>query len=109
MARTEQLMWIPVLLDDVESDLSRYHRIDDYRQLSGSRFLQLVERLPVYDGAVAHSFRQATRTTPPPPAGQQGMTGSAPGVQQIDDVRQLEQLTASGEQSGMPGIEYSGG
>jgi hypothetical protein len=44
--------------DDVESDLSAFHRVWDPMQLPGSRLIKLAERLPAYDGAVASRLRR---------------------------------------------------
>jgi hypothetical protein len=45
-------MWIWVLLDDVCSDMSRFHGIRDITALDGPTFFKLAYRLPIYDGAV---------------------------------------------------------
>lgn len=39
-------------LDDIESDLSAFHRIDDMYAMSGPRFFRFAERLPAYDGVM---------------------------------------------------------
>lgn len=39
-------------LDDIESDMSVFHRIDDITALDGPRFFRLVWRLPAYEGAM---------------------------------------------------------
>jgi hypothetical protein len=39
-------------MDEVESDFSVFHRVDDVHQLESSRFFKLAERLPFYQGAV---------------------------------------------------------
>lgn len=104
MQRTEQLLWITVLLDDVESDLSRFHRVDDWQQLTGSRFIKLAERLAVYGGAVADAFQRVQETNAA--ASQERLAASSGQV--VDDPKMLEALTSKGHQAGFPGIEYSG-
>jgi len=37
-------------LDDIASDLSAFHRIDDYRDMDSARFFMLALRLPAYRG-----------------------------------------------------------
>lgn len=44
--------WIVDELDDVESDLSAFHRIDDYRTMTSARFFALALRLGAYSGVV---------------------------------------------------------
>lgn len=44
--------------DDVESDLSAFHRIDDPLQLPGWRLMKLAARLPAYSGAVKFRLEQ---------------------------------------------------
>lgn len=39
-------------LDDIESDMSALHRIDDITSLDGPRFFRLAWRLPAYEGAM---------------------------------------------------------
>lgn len=45
-------MWILDYLDDIESDLSAVHRVDDMGSMPAGRFVRLVERLWHYPGAV---------------------------------------------------------
>ncbi len=44
--------WINDHLDDIASDLSALHRIDDWRALDGPRFFTLALRLWAYPGMV---------------------------------------------------------
>lgn len=100
MARTDELMWIPGCMDDIESDLSRFHRVDDWTQLSGPRFLLLVERLPVYGGCVAATFARAMQDTDGVPSVTEPVVNDGPA---------LAAMTAEAHAMGMPGIEYVGG
>ncbi|MEV8615693.1 hypothetical protein AB0383_48710 [Amycolatopsis sp. NPDC051373] len=49
--------WFFEHLDDVLSDMSMFHRIDHIDQVPASRFLPLMVRLGLYDGAVLHAVR----------------------------------------------------
>lgn len=50
--RTAEAVWLPAYLDDVESDLSAFHRIDDMYALDGPTLLRLAIRLPAYEGVL---------------------------------------------------------
>jgi hypothetical protein len=39
-------------LDDIESDLSAFHRIDNMWEMEAGRFFRLAYRLPAYQGAM---------------------------------------------------------
>ncbi len=45
-------MWVLDHLDDIASDLSAIHRIDDMYALSSRRFFRLAYRLPAYRGVM---------------------------------------------------------
>lgn len=45
-------------LDDIRSDLSVFHRVDDMESMPARRFWPLVQRLYCYSGAVAATTRQ---------------------------------------------------
>lgn len=45
-------MWVLDFRDDVESDLSALHRVDDMDAMPARRFFALVNRLGAYPGAV---------------------------------------------------------
>jgi hypothetical protein len=53
-----------LLLDDVESDMSAFHRVDDIRQLPGPRFIRFAERLPHYSGAVRATLVRMSEAEP---------------------------------------------
>lgn len=78
-------------LDDIESDLSVFHRVDDWRQLDPPRFFRLAERLPAYQGAV----RAALAAVAVEPQGPADL-----------DARSLASMTDGPGQ--FPGIEYAG-
>lgn len=73
-------------LDEIESDLSAFHRVDDIAQLDGPRFLRLAAQLPWYEGATRGSLLARFQREAPPP-----------GVTEVNDV------------AGLPGIDYTMG
>lgn len=46
-------MWVLDHLADIESDLSRFHRVVDLHDLDGPHFFRLVWRLSAYGGVIA--------------------------------------------------------
>lgn len=98
------------LQDEIESDLSVFHRIDDpLRQLGSSRYFRLCERLHLYPGAVraARMMEEAAVETSPVPVAPQhqpvpaGMGGDD--VTVVDDLSAVAELT---NRDGILGIEY---
>lgn len=55
---TDAALWLLDLTDEVASDLSVYHRIDDWESMSARRYCRLVPLLPAYGGAVAVGLRR---------------------------------------------------
>lgn len=53
-------------LDDVASDMSVFHRVDDITELAGPVFFRLVWRLPAYAGVL--QARQAAESQDAQPA-----------------------------------------
>jgi len=49
-------------LDDVESDLSRFHRIDDMYAVPSVRFFRFANRLIYYEGAVRAAMMRYAAT-----------------------------------------------
>lgn len=50
-------------MDDLDSDFSAIHRVDDYRTLPGPRFFSLAMRLAAYPGVMRARVRVATEST----------------------------------------------
>lgn len=46
------MTWVLDHMDDVASDMSVFHRVDDPWSMPAPRFFSLASRLPVYGGAV---------------------------------------------------------
>ncbi|MEV8610112.1 hypothetical protein AB0383_19670 [Amycolatopsis sp. NPDC051373] len=71
-ARLSAVGWFFQHLEDVLSDMSVFHRVDELDQLPAAVFLPRMVRLPVYDGAVRHALRcdaeqpPTARTAPAP-------------------------------------------
>lgn len=73
-AGIRELLWLLELADDVASDLSVFHRIDEEEvpQMPSIRYVRLATRLGAYSGAVAARLRartaerQARQDTEPP-------------------------------------------
>lgn len=55
---TDAALWLLDLTDEVASDLSVFHRIDDWESMSARRYCRLVPLLPAYGGAVAAGLRR---------------------------------------------------
>lgn len=49
----EQIMWTQDYEDDIASDLSAFHRVDDPMSIDGPRYFLLAARLPAYAGVMA--------------------------------------------------------
>jgi hypothetical protein len=59
--RTLELSWITPSLEDIRSDLSVFHRIDDMESMPALRFVSMVERLVHYEGVIRHGAMLAAR------------------------------------------------
>ena len=62
-------MWVVDHLEDLESDFSVFHRVDDLGTLDGPRFFQLALRIFAYDGVMAARLAALDDTAPAPGAG----------------------------------------
>lgn len=65
--RIASLLWILDSLDEVRSDMSVFHRVDDIESLPAPRFWSFASRLPCYDGAV-RAMARIEPVSPPAPA-----------------------------------------
>lgn len=87
-ARREQLDWIPDYLDDIESDLSVFHRIDDWRTLDGPRFFRYVVRLSAYAGVLqARAVAEEEKRNPTAPASSGGGRSAQRATEVADSVK----------------------
>ena len=62
-------MWVTQNLEDVKSDMSAFHRVDDITTMSAASFFPRVERLVAYKGVVQmrarlDALREEQRRTP---------------------------------------------
>jgi hypothetical protein len=65
-------------LDDLESDFSVFHRVDDIYSLDGPRFFRLAARLSAYQGVMAVRVmdqQEKANPTPTPVVAPSGRTG----------------------------------
>lgn len=51
--RLGEILWVLEYLYEIESDMSRFHRVDDIYSMDSVRFFRLANRLAYYNGAVA--------------------------------------------------------
>jgi hypothetical protein len=65
-------------LDDIASDMSVFHRVDDVMTLDGPTFFRLAWRLPAYTGVMqARAIEETGSSTPAPASTQQPFTYGA--------------------------------
>lgn len=98
-------MWVLDYLEDIASDLSVFHRVDDPMALSSSRYFLWAERLPAYEGAVRAAL---LRDTKPPVVGVPDGLGAAPPAEPPTEVSPAA-LAAMSDHPGFPSIEFTGG
>lgn len=61
------MIWVLDHLGDLESDLSRFHRIDDLEQLDGPKFFRLIWRVSTYGGVMGMRLEEERRSLGPVP------------------------------------------
>jgi hypothetical protein len=86
------LLWINDWLDDVRSDMSVFHRIDDIEVMEAKRFVAFAERLPAYSGAVLARLvrereEQDVTTQPSAPAPSRGLPNLGNDVVEVPATR----------------------
>ena len=64
--RLAQIAWVVECWDDVVSDMSVFHRVEEVEAMSARRFFAFAVRLPAYSGAV--TARIAATMNPQVPA-----------------------------------------
>lgn len=80
--RLLQLAWVVDCLDDIASDMSAFHRVDDIAALDGPTLFRLAWRLPAYQGVMqvrAQETYDDTTTASPerPPLSSSGSRADA--------------------------------
>lgn len=64
--------WVLFYLDDIASDLSAFHRIDDAGRMEAAVFFTLAARLPAYSGVLAARLAAENRGKKPAARGRGG-------------------------------------
>lgn len=75
MARAREIGWVRDHLADLESDFSRFHRVDDIYAMDGARFMRLAWRIAAYDGMMSRRIEAQNHKPPTPSAGKGGKPG----------------------------------
>lgn len=90
------LVWLVAHWDDVVSDMSVFHRVDDVRTLPLPRLFLLADRLGAYQGAV-HGviMRQAQQAADGPKAVPASTPASAQPVPEVTSLDQVKRLRAA--------------
>ncbi|MGW4129497.1 hypothetical protein [Amycolatopsis japonica] len=97
--------WFFDHLDDVLSDMSVFHRIDDLDQAAAAVFLPRMVRLPIYDGAVRHAMQRALDQ--PAPAAVEAPAREEPAPVRAHTTDELKALNQSREY-GPLGVNQAG-
>lgn len=93
------MQWTVDLEDEIASDLSVFHRIDDPAELDAARYFRLAELLASYDGAVRARFLTELRKKE-----EQNRAPAPPGA----GTQTIAALAAKVPGSRFPGVEYRG-
>lgn len=82
-------MWVLDYLDDIDSDMSAFHRVDDARtMLPAPLYFARAERLPAYDGVMRARVQAEMRRG--------GGTSATPGHVTVPDTIALDRLANEG-------------
>lgn len=96
-------------LDEIESDLSRFHRVADPMTLDSPRFFRLARLLPVYGGALALALERDRRSEQKPePQYQDAHPNVASDSIPTYSGSTLAAISDAGGGE-FPGIEFTGG
>lgn len=88
--------------DDVASDMSVFHRIEEVESMPARRFFAFATRLPAYSGAVtarltvAAAAQQPATAAKPAPTGAPGRQGVMPGTRAAIQASELADLFSWG-------------
>ncbi len=96
-------------LDEIESDLSRFHQVADPMALDSPRFFRLARLLPVYGGALANALerdRRAEQPEPSPTPGAVNMHDASGAIPTFSGSTLAAISDAGGGE--FPGIEFTG-
>jgi hypothetical protein len=95
--RVVQVVWVLDYLDDLESDFSVFHRVDDIYSMPGPRFFRLAIRLPKYKGVLQMRLMEEYEQAHPTPTegiAQAPSSGSAGKAQTGWQTMSLEEADA---------------
>lgn len=91
-------MWVLDHMDDLESDFSVFHRVEDITALDGPRFFRLAHRIFAYAGVMAARLAEQEKDRSPAPAarppGRGGVVEVPLAQLQMDGI--VERRSASG-------------
>lgn len=73
-------MWVTEYEQDIESDLSAFHRIDDPMTIEGPRYFRLAARLGAYAGVIAARALEERNSSEPRHAAPAPTSGPAASV-----------------------------
>lgn len=82
------MAWVLDYEEDIESDLSVFHRVDDPMTLSGPSYFARAERLPAYEGVMRRRAQAE--------ADRNGGVSVTPGRVQVDDTTSIQRLETEG-------------
>lgn len=74
-------------LDDIASDMSVFHRIEEVESMPARRFFAFATRLPAYSGAVTARLAAAAAPAQPPAAAAAPAGASAPSSSAMPGTR----------------------
>lgn len=85
-------MWVLDYLDDIDSDMSAFHRVDDARNdLPAPLYFARAERLPAYRGIMRSRVLNEMQTNGASPS-----SAMTPGRVTVDDTTAIAKLKAEG-------------
>jgi hypothetical protein len=97
-SRLSAVGWFFEHLDDVLSDMSMFHRIDHMDRVPASRFLPLMVRLGLYEGAVLCAVRTEAESA----QGDSSREVPDPTVASIEQLAHLNTTAEFGPMNGQP-------
>jgi hypothetical protein len=98
--------WVTEYVQDIESDLSVFHRVDDVDQLTIRRYLMLAPRLSAYEGALRAKLKHQPQRAAVAPSELRGVPLAADGQGDTppEVVAQLKRTALAARYGVDPGI-----
>jgi hypothetical protein len=106
------LVWLVAHWDDVVSDMSVFHRVDDVRSIPPAKLFMLADRLGAYRGAVHSAITreaQAAADGPraaPAPASTPGAPAAVQAVAEVTSLDEVKRLRAAARLKRYPPDKY---